>query len=333
MLIHEDKVKNPTDQIITQKSLEDTKKEISDIKSVELPDKLIRWVKDYEQVGARNDFVWKLFYKVSKVIDYIDIEDRFSESLLEIRFLMAILVVLIDDCADQSRDEKLLDILSEIITHDELRDLVFPSVKKQYFLDFTVKVYRRIRALLKDAPQYHQLINIFLFDVRQMVGAMEYSSLINKNLFLLNKTEYWIHSPQTMQFAISGSVDMMFVSLLDYSEVGEARKILWLAQKMARIGNCLNTWERELKNNDFTSGVFAYAIDSRIMTYQDLDKKNFRTVIKKITDSKIADTMLSEWEDCRQQIISSDIKIISTKKLLNYLELLLTMEKISKDYK
>lgn len=308
-------------------------KEINSIQSIKLPVKFRKWVGDYERIGDRNDFVWKLFYKIDSEIDYIKTENKYRQSLLEARFLIAILVVLIDDCADQGRGGKLLEILSEILTHDRPCTHASASIKEQDFLDFAVKVYRRIKTLLKDAPQHHQFINIFLFDIKQMIGSMEYSNLVNSSPFLLNSTEYWIHSPQTMQFAISGLVDMMFVPSLDYSEVGEARKILWLAQKMARIGNCLNTWERELKNNDFTSGVFAYAIDSKIITFQYLDKKNFHQIIEKISNSEIENAMLEEWKICRKQIMSSNIKLINIKKLLNYLDLLMVMEKVSKNYK
>ena len=106
---------------------------------------------------------------------------------------------------------------------------------------------------------------------------------------------------------------------------------------MARIGNCVSTWEREAYEDDFTSGIFAYALDSKILSVYDLTNKNLPAIIKKIKESDIEKELLNEWGKCHKKISSfsedEGNKTIDIKKLLCGMENILVLELISKRYK
>ena len=138
-----------------------------------------------------------------------------------------------------------------------------------------------------------------------------------------------------MQFVFDNPVDWMTLSSFNSNEIGPTRMIIWQAQKMARIGNWISTWEKELKEKDFSSGVFAYAIDLGVLTIEDLDDLDNPLIIKKIKESKIENKLLEEWNIYYKEISVLDkrTKIINTKKLLKGLQSLLVLELTSRGYK
>jgi len=207
--------------------------------------------------------------------------------------------------------------------------------KESQYLKFTLKVWRKINQLIKKSCNYKEFKELFNYDIKQIINGMEYSRIINQNPYLINKTEYWLYAPHTMQFVMGSIIDIMHFSEFDMKELSMVREISWQAQKMARIGNCISTWEREIKDNDLTSGVFAYAINSGILSCKDLIDANNVEIIQKIKKAKIRNKLLKEWENCYLKIskLRKKIKIIDVKKFLLNLEKLIIMEMISEKFK
>lgn len=321
-------------KILKQITPKTIKNELHEIQEVILPAKLQEWITSYKKIGIRSDFVWHLFFKIDGEIDYIPRPLSNYDSLQETKFLIAMFVVLLDDIADQDGGKELFNKLSVIpFIADPVSIESLTPTEKEYF-NFTLKVWERIHYLIINSPQVKYLGDQFIFDTKQMINAMEYSNLISKYPNLINKTEYWLYSPHSMQFIVGGIVNMMFLDQFVSSELQTIREIIWQIQKMARIGNCISTWEREIVDRDFTSGVFAYAIDSQIITSNDL-LSDANIVIKKIKKAKIENSLLKEWEKCYREIshYKKKVTMLNIEKLLYSLEKLLLFEIISKKYK
>jgi geranylgeranyl pyrophosphate synthase len=101
---------------------------------------------------------------------------------------------------------------------------------------------------------------------------------------------------------------------------------------MTRIANWIATWEREVKENDFTSGVFAYALKNNAISLellQDNKGKNVYKIINKIKKSKAEAYFLREWEKLYNEV-NSLIKILNKKdKSLEASRLLQTIKKLT----
>jgi len=102
-------------EILKQLTPEKVKSENKKILKIKLPPEIEKWVKEYEKVGKRNNYIWKWFYK--KIVPAITLSEvplRYRKSLWKSKFLMVMFVVLLDDVADNMKRKRLLDQLLKI---------------------------------------------------------------------------------------------------------------------------------------------------------------------------------------------------------------------------
>jgi len=169
-----------------------------------------------------------------------------------------------------------------------------------------------------------------------LLNAIKYACLVNENPYLINGTEYWIYLSHNMQAIIDLDFDLMCLPEFNLKKLGTFRKIAWEAQNMARIGNWITTWKREIKENDFTSGVFAYGVDKGIINPELLAKgKNIKQIIKQIEESDVESYFLKEWMKSYKKIknLGPQIESMKIEIFLNGLEKLLFLHLISQGYK
>jgi len=299
------------EEILKQLTPERKKKEIEAIRNIELPHELQKWVKEYEKIGERDKFFWKFIYKLNGVIDPFGISD---ESIKNIKTLFIVFIVLVDDIAEKPKNKKLLGNLLSIPYRNNAYKVIDLTRKEKNYLEFSVNLWKYIQKEIKRCNQYKKFEEIFYFDVEQVFNAIKYSYLINKNSFLINEKEHWIYSPYTLQGMINCVIDLMHISDFNKGEIGKIREIFLSAQKMARIANCLATWEKEIYENDLTNSLFVYAIERQILQIGDL-KKGKKDIIKEINRSGIKNELFQEWENSYSQVNLLCKKVNRRKKI------------------
>ena len=323
-------------QILKKLTPERIQKEVEAIQKVKLPPELQKWVKEYEKVGERDEFLWKWLYKMFQAVQLPIVLPRCQKSLLEIKVLVTMFVSQLDDVADKTQDQVLLDELLKIPFSQKYINYNSLPLKKKDYLIFTKKLWSHITKRTRRYPKYKILREIFEYDMRQVLNTMRYSYLINKNPDLINRTECWLYTPYNMVSLIYSGLDLMCSFGVNFRKIGKIREIILAAQKMARIGNWISTWEREIEENDFTSGIFIYAVDLGVVTVDELTNRNKSTIIKKIKNKKIKEKLLLEWEQCYQLIkgLGSEMKEESfANKFLFSMEKLIIFHLSSKGYK
>lgn len=321
------------EQILKQLTPERVKKEVEAIQKTELPPELQKWVKEYEKVGERNEFFWKFIYRLNQIIQPFKIPKKYRGSNIEIRFLIGMFIILLDDLADRVQSGELLSNLSKIPFDQDYKRLSRLNKKERKYLKFTEKLWNYIKKTIKKYPRYKEFKNIFNYDIKQAVNAMNYACLVNRNPYLINKTEFWLYSPHTLQGMIDCSLDLMCLPKFNIKELSKVREVFWRAQKMARIVNCLSTWKRELNEKDLTSGVLAQAISSGLLNIENLNKNKIN-IINKISRSNIERKLLEEWHQCHNEIryISEKTKSINSVNFLSQLKDLSLMYLITENY-
>jgi len=312
-------------------------KEIKRIKNLDLPLSLRKKIEEYEKIGEREEFVWKWLYNVIQITTFSSVDKRYLTSLIDTKFSISMFVILIDDVSDQIKNsvnkKRFLKKLLQLSCNGSIKISKNFSRKEREYFYFSKKLWRFIRRNIKKYPRFKEFQELFDLDFNIILNSMKYAFLVNNNPYLINEEEYWLHFPHSMQASIYATLDLMCSPGFDIKEVGLFRKIIFFAQKMVRIGNWISTWEREVKEKDFTSGIIAYAKDNGILTFYDLKKSPSR-IIEKIHKAKIEKVFLKKWEKYYKKIkkLSSSVKSINIEELLSGLKKLLILEIISKEF-
>jgi hypothetical protein len=234
--------------------------------------------------------------------------------------------VLMDDVADTQKDKRFLDVLLQIPYSPRPRPDGLPSGRVPYYL-FTTSVWTEIDKLAKRFPRHRELEEVLEFDYRQLLNTMRYACLVNSLPEILNRVEHDLYQPHNMHMMISGTMDLMCSPYFDISELSLIRQALWGGQVMGRIGNMVSTWEREVKEGDFTSGVFATAIEWGIIDASEITLVSPEELATLINTSGIIEYFLGKWESLRDelytiadQVTSVDLKVFTSglEELIRY---------------
>ncbi len=279
--------------ILKQLTPERIELEIKKTQEIKLPPELQKWVEEYEKVGGeRDNYIWKWAYRSFQYITYSCVSEKYCDNLLYIKCLYVIFFTLVDDAADKFKNKKLLEQMLKIpfdkseIKFDRLKS------KERKYLHFSIKLWDNIYKETIKFPKYKDYKNTLEFDLTQVLHIMNYAYLVNKNHYLINKTEFWEYFPYNMPFIFFLTIDLMNSLKFNISELGNMREIAWQSQKLGQTVNWLTTWEREIKEGDITSGVFSYVINLGILKISELDKKNCSFIHEKIRETKTEKELL-----------------------------------------
>lgn len=311
------------------------KKEIEAIQKVKLPAELERWVKEYEKVGKRSRFFWKWLYQANQVIVFPGVPRQYKKSLRLIKTLFNVFVTLLDDVADEGSDKRLLGELLKAPFEPSCINYSRLGKQKRKYLNFTYRLFRYIGLYIREYPRYKEFKDIFEYDVRQLLNAMRYAYLVNANPYIVNETECWAYCSHNMQAMIDLTLDLLCAPRFPLDKLGVFRQIAWEAQRMARVGNWVSTWARELQQNDFTSGVIAYMIGRDASSIDASLVEDKRGIAKRVRRLHVEKHFLQEWEQSYRRIVdlTKKISLKGMKSFLWELEELLFMHLESRGYK
>ncbi len=319
-------------KILRQITLERVKKENEEIRKIELPAEIEKWIKEYEKLGERNKYLWKWMYKSVQVITSPTVHGKYKKSLWVVKTLIIMFITLLDDIADKTRNKTLLNELLKIPLAQADIKLNRLNRKERRYVVSAIGLWNHIMKTIRTYPRYPEFKDLFEYDMVPVMDEMKYSFLVNKNIYLINRIEYWLFLPYNMQSFVSYTVDLMCSPSFKIKDLRVLREIIWFLQKMAKIGNWLSTWERELREKDFTSGIFAEALDSGTLKTNKLAPQKTSIIAQKIKNAKTERILFKEWEKCYNEIkeLNKKIKITNKKEILSGAEKFLILHLINK---
>ena len=292
-------------------SAERIQREIDCVLALELSSDLQDWAREYARIGRRNVFLWKWCRQGVEITTLPCVEPGIHAFACDTKVLGVMLDVLLDDVADQQGDPEFLEYLLSIPFRDAEPNASQFSPEQQAYARLTAKVWREIETRTRRLPGFKEYKALWRFDYLQLLNMMRYSHLLNQDLTLLNLVEHDLYSPHNMHMMISSTVDLMCSPGFDRMELGLLREAAWHAQYMGRIGNLITTWQREIGERDFSSGVFASAVSCGDLDISDLLVGDRKRIEAGVIDGDHEGYFLAQWRKHRLALLSVAERVCS----------------------
>jgi hypothetical protein len=294
------------------------------ISAVDLPPAVVETVEEYERVLAdRNRFLWRWIYHLFDAFTLSTVPDDDRAAVRECKTLFTVFITSLDDLIETRRDRATFDEACRVATAPRTVDPSRPGVERDV-LTFVRDLWEGIETRLEAAPRYDEFRRIFEYDVRQGFNAMEYTRLVSDHKHLANDTGARTYGAHNMVLFSYVDVDLMFSPGFDEADTGGLRSLTWDLQTMARIGNWITTWERELTEGDYSAGVIVRALREDVVTPEELDpaNENLDRVAERIKERGVEEALLVEWEERREAVLDRDygVESVDTRAFIEGME-------------
>ncbi len=269
------------------------------IDDVTLPPTVRRFATRYDRVlGERDAFLWKWIYNLFDEFTLSSVPSGMRREVYETKTLLTIFVTVLDDLAEVSDERATFDVARHIPFWETAKRTDRSGLKDEV-IEFLEDLWVEISAAIELTPRFDEFVDVFEYDLRQTCNAMEYSRLLNHNMSIANRTEAERYDAYNMAVFPYACIDLMDSPTFDRGEFGALRSLLCELQQMARIGNWITTWERELAEGDVSSGVVVCALRRGVVSTEEIAGPNETPVeelIDRIKSHGIEAEFVREWE-------------------------------------
>ncbi len=293
---------------------------VAEIKDMKFSPYLRSWIEEYEKVGQRGRFLWQWCLKGVGLTTLPCVVPALREHVIETKMLSIIFGTLIDDIADREQDREMLQMAISLVSDDWAADrLALWTGRRREYLEMIARLWAEVWSRCQTYPRFSEFEFLLRFDNEQSLNAMRYALLANQSPGILNSIEHDLYQPHNMQIIFMASIDLSASPSFDVNELGTAREIFWHAQRMGRIGNMLTTWEREVLDRDFTSGVFAHALARGALAPSDLRSLPAFEIMSMLENAECQAHFIRDWKEHRRQM-AAKIQNIRSCDLTIYLK-------------
>ena len=304
---------------------------MDEITEHDLPGNLEAIADEYEDVvGIRDRFLWKWFHRLSPYFCLSTVDGRYEEKVQNDKTLLTVYVTLLDDLVDERNDRTTFQEAAKLPFAHLSTDFDRSGVDERC-LELAADVWDELQRSLRVAPGFREYVDLFRFDLRQTLNAVRYAYVVNNHPYSANTTEAYAYSSHNMVMLAFSDVDLMHSPDFNREEFAALRTSLWKAQRMARIGNWVSTWRRELAEGDFTSGVVAYAYETGIITDADLRRlwanpteDVIESVQRRVEETDVRGTFLDQWRQHYEELERGpELETVDLQALLRGMETVL----------
>lgn len=269
------------------------------INRVELPEPVATLADDYEQhFEDRNRYLWQWIYSLFPEFTLSPVAAEHATEVRTQKTVLTMYVTVLDDLVENHDDRRTFEEARRLTQASTPVDPEQAAVDADQFA-FIERLWDTFETSVAEAPRYGEFADIFEYDMQQTMNAMAYSGIVNETPAIANisgATHYDAHNMVMFPYA---DVDLMFSPEFEFTDFGMLRDCLWNLQEMARIGNWVTTWEREVREGDYSSGIVVRALQERITTPDELEHSP-NHAIEKIKARDIEQQFCDRWADrCR----------------------------------
>ncbi|AGB16811.1 hypothetical protein Halru_2224 [Halovivax ruber XH-70] len=310
-------------------ALEEPNVALERVRNHSLPADSIRLVESYEEiVGDRDRFLWKWAHHLFPAFSLSSVAPEYAERTRDGKLAALMFVSILDDVAEKHQDRATYEEAAKIpFDHrsvDHERDGVDADV-----LSFASEVWERFEPTVSESPRRGEFEDIFRFDLEQVLNAMKYSFLANQNIDFVTGSELRTYDAHNMMLFGFANIDLVHSPTFESADLSTLRTVIERAQRMVRIGNWITTWEREVAEGDFTSGIVVYALERDIVSAADLRairtdsrEEDVERIIGTIREHDVEDVFLARWraELAEARAYESEIDTVDIEAYLDGIE-------------
>lgn len=309
-----------------------------DIGSVDLPAPVVDVVDEYEAVvGDRDRFLWKWIYSLFDAFTLSSVSEEWYDYLLIQKTLFTVYITVLDDLVEKHGDIETFQQARRIPRCPETMDPHASGVDTDV-LEFVADVWGTFEANIAGAPRYDQFEAAFEFDLRQSVDAIDYTRLVNQDLSMANLEGSFQYGSHNMVLFPYTDLDLMFSPGFDRAEFGTLRAVVWEVQRLARIGNWLTTWERELAEGDYSAGTVVYALRKGIVSPSELAEAGpaeADDLADRIRRADVGQVFIAEWQRRYEAVRRRDLETstVDLDRFIRGMETVLSYHLASQGFK
>ncbi|MFS4461209.1 hypothetical protein [Bdellovibrio sp. HCB2-146] len=185
------------------------------------------------------------------------VAEDFQDLAILAKVHLGMIVTLYDDLADhpEHRNSELLKELYTLNVEEDRLAAVHLNEKEKVVFELGRYLFLELTALLREFPHYRVLVAALRFDIEQFYSCNKYSELMSSFPAICNLEESRTLGSHNMGIVAAGTIDLMASSGLHLEELGKAREVLHLGQRLGRISNLVFTFNRELSEGDSTNEI------------------------------------------------------------------------------
>lgn len=294
-----------------------------------------RWINAYSRIGQRTTYLWKWCLHGLELTTLPCVAPQWRVHVCDTKLLAVMLGVLLDDVADGSGNTEFLEALVDLVSGTGGADFSRFSAKQQAYAAVTASLHEEFHERIGNYPYYEVYSELLRFDNLQVWNTMRYADLLNRHLSLLNLVEHDLYLTHNMQMMSFATLDLMCSPGFECTELGRVREAVWHAQCMARIGNLVSTWQREISEKDFTSAVFARAVLCGELKPEQLASDDRHRIEAAIRNGGHEEYFLRRWQQQREHLrgMRPHIRSFDLGQLVRGLDRLIDMELSSRGRK
>jgi len=277
------------------------------VQGVTLPDRVVALADAYERhFEERDRFLWRWIYALFPSFTLSSVADEHAAHVREQKTVLTMYVTVLDDLIEHRGDRATVREARRLPCDTVAPDPDRAAVDAET-LAFVERLWSVFEDGLSEAPRREEFADLFAYDCRQTVDAMEYSALVSDRPHMANlrgTTRYDAHNMVMFPYA---DVDLMFSPVFDRRDLGTVRDTLWDLQEMARIGNWLTTWEREVHEGDVSAGPVVAAVEDGVVSPADLaPAEDPAAVVDAIRESGLTERFHRRWGRIYDDVRSRD---------------------------
>lgn len=271
------------------------------ITATPLPDRVSKLATEYDRlIGIRDDFLWRWIHSLLPSFRVPTVADRHGSTVREQKTILTLFITVLDDIAEHDGDKA---------TFEQARNIPFPNQSVDTdtsdvdaeTVEFAERVWRQFETPLRSAPRGEEFVQILRYDVRQAINAMDYSWLVGEHPAMANLTDSYRYGAHNMIMYPYADVDLMYSPDFDRADLAVLRETLGELQRLARIGNWLTTWRRELEEGDYSSGIVVAAMREGLIDPTTLDgdpsAEQVARYVETIEERDVEARFDAEWND------------------------------------